>query len=391
MSDSFNTQPTNNNSSTEQHFEWVSSDERLTTLALQWQTEKVIALDTEFIRSRTFFPKIGLLQIADSKGIYLIDQLSIDDIKPLQDIMTNQNLVKVIHSCSEDLEVFQHYLSALPTPLFDTQIAAAFAGYGASIGYAGLVNAIQGDEIPKQETRSDWLQRPLSDSQLRYAALDVEHLLLIHKQLSEELTDKSRLLWAQHECEALLQKYQQPQQHSQYYQRIKSAWKLKPYQLSVLQELCAWREQAVREINIPRSHLVKDSVLWEMAQRTPENLKQLRRLRDIPPRFIEKYGEHCLSLIESALDDNRQHPERLPAPLSVDQVTIFKQLKAQVVSVADTLKIPPELLARKAEIESLVRVMHDKPIPLPVPLQGWRHEIIGQLLLDHLSKEVLPK
>ncbi|MGH1486606.1 MAG: ribonuclease D [Cellvibrionaceae bacterium] len=373
-------------------FEWVDNDQRLAELSTQWQQQAAIALDTEFIRSRTFFPKVGLLQIADSNGIYLIDPLAISDINPLKDLLQNPLVTKIIHSCSEDLEVFQHYLSVLPAPLFDTQIAAAFAGYGASIGYANLVSMIQGDVIPKQETRSDWMQRPLSQSQLDYAALDVEHLLLIHRTLVDELEKKDRLSWLNADCEQLLEKYRQSDAHSDYYQRVKSAWKLKPHQLAVLQDLCSWREEEARTVDIPRSHLVKDIVLLEMARRTPENKKQLARLREVQSRFIETYGDHCLQIVQQALE-NDNHPEHLPSPLGPEQVDVFKQLKSHVVTIADSLKVPPEFLARKKDLELLVRsiqnVPSSLPAALPATLTGWRYEVIGQPLLDYLSTELL--
>ena len=370
-------------------FEWVDTDHRLAELSVQWQQQAAIALDTEFIRSRTFFPKIGLLQIADSSGIYLIDPLAITNTQPLKELLQNPSVTKVIHSCSEDLDVFQHYLAVLPAPLFDTQIAAAFAGYGASIGYASLVSRVQGNIIPKQETRSDWMQRPLSQSQLDYAALDVEHLLRIHRTLVEALKNKGRLLWLQADCEQLLQKFRQADLYSNYYRRVKSAWKLKPYQLAVLQDLCSWREQQARTVDIPRNHLVKDLVLLEMARRTPENKKQLARLRELPSRFIESYGDHCLQIIQQALEKDH-YPEPLPSPLGPEQIDIFKQLKAHVVGLADSLHMPPAVLVRKKDLESLVRSIENVPSPsasLPTTLTGWRHKIVGQPLLDYLAEK----
>ena len=369
-------------------FEWVDNGQRLSILVDQWRQQRVIALDTEFIRSRTFFPKIGLLQVADAQGIYLIDPLSIVDIQPLQSVLQDTQVIKVLHSCSEDLDVFQHYLSVLPTPLFDTQIAAAFAGYGASIGYANLVNTLQGDSIPKQETRSDWLQRPLSQSQLEYAALDVDALLPIYRQLVADLNKQQRLSWVETECQQLLHKYEVGEAFSQYYRRVKSAWKLQPHQLFVLQNLCAWREQQVRQLDIPRSRLIKDATLWEIAKTTPSNLKALKRIRDIHPRFIEKYGVHCLKVIQESLDNPTEYPEAIPLPLAAEQMDLFKRLKSKVVAIAEALKIPPEFLARKKDLELLVRSVQGSSMTLPQSLQGWRDEIIGQPLLD-LMKEQL--
>ena len=370
-------------------FEWVDSDQRLTALCAQWRQQEAIALDTEFIRSRTFFPDIGLLQVADQQGSYLIDPLAIDDKQALQAFLSDNNVTKVIHSCSEDLDVFRRYLSVLPTPLFDTQVAAAFAGYGASISYANLVNETQGHVIPKQETRSDWLQRPLSQSQLEYAALDVFHLLAIYQQLKASLLSKQRLSWFETDCEKIVQAKTKDDDFSEYYLRVKAAWKLNSQQLAVLQHLCEWREQEVRKLNIPRNRLVKDGCLWDMAYRLPESKKQLSRIRELHPRFIEKYSQHCLKIIQDIAEQQSMHLPTLPAPLNAAEVTLFKALKSLVVELAEKLSMPPELLARKKDLEFLVRSAQDgAAINLPHSLQNWRRDIIGAPLLRQLKQSI---
>lgn len=159
---------------------WIEQDTELAELCQRWRQQAAIAVDTEFMRTSTFYPIAGLIQIGDGKGCYLIDPLAIQDFTPLRDLLLDESVTKVLHSCSEDLVVFQRLLGIVPAPLFDTQIAAAFAGYGFSLGYAGLVKAVLNTEIPKEETRSDWLQRPLSVAQLKYAALDVAHMLIVY-------------------------------------------------------------------------------------------------------------------------------------------------------------------------------------------------------------------
>ncbi|MEO0442363.1 MAG: ribonuclease D [Pseudomonadota bacterium] len=367
-------------------FEWVDSNQRLVDLCAQWRQQQAIALDTEFIRSRTFFPEIGLLQVADQQGNYLIDPLAISDKQALQACLTDKRVTKVIHSCSEDLDVFQRYLSIVPSPLFDTQIAAAFAGHGASISYANLVKQIQGQEIPKQETRSDWLQRPLSQSQLEYATLDVLHLLAIYRQLKASLRSKQRLSWLEADCQRIVEIKAEQENLGEYYLKIKSAWKLNPQQLAVLQHLCQWREQHVRKLNIPRGRLVKDGCLWEMAYRLPQNRSQLSRIKELHPRFIEKYGQPCLQIIQDTAEQSMPLPA-LPAPLNVQEMSLFKTLKSLVVELAENLSMPPELLARKKDIEFLVRhAQAEGSITLPHSLQNWRRDIVGGPLLKQLMK-----
>ena len=367
-------------------FEWIDDDERLRHLCTQWRQQEAVALDTEFIRTRTFFPNIGLLQVADRHGIYLVDPLAIVDKQPLQAFLADQKVTKVIHSCSEDLDVFTRYLAVVPTPLFDTQIAAAFAGLGASISYARLVDAICGEVIPKQETRSNWLQRPLSQSQLDYAALDVVHLLDIYRQLKDRLQAKQRLVWVTADCDTIVQTKTRKDDFSQYYLKIKAAWKLNSQQLAVLQHLCIWREQKVRELNIPRSRLVKDSGLWDMACRLPQNKQQMLHIGELHPRFVAKYSQHCLQLIENVAEKQAVHLPVLPPPLNAEQVTLFKSLKSLVVDLAEHMEMPPELLARKQDIEFLVRNAHTgDSISLPYSLHNWRHGIVGRPLLNHLK------
>jgi len=368
--------------------EWIDTDQRLAELCEQWQQQDVIALDTEFIRTRTFFPKLGLLQIADAHGIYLVDPLAMEQFEPVREVLQNTNVVKIIHSCSEDLEVFERFFSVLPQPLFDTQIAASFAGKGSSISYANLIKAMRGDIIPKQETRSDWLQRPLSQSQLEYAALDVEHLIETYHTLVDELTQLQRLEWVKKECQQCINKIVDSDNFNQYYRKVKSAWKLKPAQLAVLRALCEWREKEAREIDIPRNHLVKDSSLLEMARILPKETLQFYKLRDMQPKFVDHHGEECLYIMETALGNVENYPEALPAPLTASQNQLFRSLKEVVVSTAECLSIPPEFLARKKDLEALVHQYEETTITLPKGLQDWREEVIGNALLERLALEV---
>ncbi|MFT7491526.1 MAG: ribonuclease D [Pseudohongiellaceae bacterium] len=371
-----------------QTFEWVDTNERLKQLCAQWSSEKALALDTEFIRTDTFYPIMGLLQIADTQGIYLLDPLAINNKEPLQELWKNTAVVKIIHSCSEDLEVFNRYLEVLPTPLFDTQVAAAFVGIGSSMGYSNLVELLFGDLIPKDETRSDWLQRPLSDAQLNYAALDVVHLLPIYHELTQRLSDQQRLQWVELECAALITKASTSNSVTHHYLRIKSAWKLQPKQLAVLKALCSWRESETRVIDIPRNRLIKDSALFDIAQRLPKTKDQLIELNDVNQRFFSSYGEHCLQLIDDVLADDDNYPDRLVAPLNAEQRKLFKQLKTHVVDVAEKISMPAEYLVRKKELEEIVRYPQQALLFTPKALKGWREAVITKSLLSILSETI---
>jgi ribonuclease D len=320
-----------------------------------------------------------------------VDPLAIDNKEPLQELWKNTRVVKIIHSCSEDLEVFNRYLEVLPTPLFDTQVAAAFVGIGSSMGYSNLVELLFGDLIPKDETRSDWLQRPLSEAQLNYAALDVVHLLPIYHELTQRLSDQQRQQWVELECAALIVKAGSNNSVTHHYLRIKSAWKLQPKQLAVLKALCSWRESETRIIDIPRNRLIKDSALFDIAQRLPKTKDQLTELNDVHNRFYTSYGEHCLQLINDVLADDSNYPDRLAAPLNAEQRKLFKQLKAHVVEISEHISLPAEYLIRKKDLEEVARYPQQTLLYTPKALVGWREDVITKSLLSILSSTIKEK
>jgi ribonuclease D len=363
---------------------WIDQDAELAELCERWSQQAAIAVDTEFMRSDTFYPIAGLIQVGDGKGCYLIDPLAISDFEPLKQLMLNPGVTKVLHACSEDLEVFQRLLGLVPEPIFDTQIAAAFAGLGFSLGYAGLVNALLKIDIPKSETRSDWLQRPLALAQLKYAALDVAHLLVIYGKLLQTLKEKERLQWVVDDCAELVRNARQEPDFNSYYTKVGSAWKLRRRELAILQKLCHWREAEARARDMPRNRLAKENALWEIARWQPADLTGLKRINDLPSRTAERYGEQLLAIVKAALeeDDESAWPERLPAPLGREHAPLLKAFKRQVRARAHQLQVPPELLVRKREYEALVRSGFETgDYRLPERLKGWRHHIVGEELL----------
>src|SRR5690606_5114128 len=215
-------------------------------------------LDTEFMRTNTFYPVPALVQVNDGQANYLIDPQAIENLSPLAQIISAPQVQKVLHACSEDLEVFQVLLKCLPVNLLDTQIAAAFCGYGYSVGYANLVSAVLDIQLPKSETRSNWLQRPLTDAQQNYAALDVEYLHRLTVDLKGQLQTLEREQWVEDECKQLTVNYLEGQKLSNASLRFRGAWRLNQRQLAALMELAAWRDQTAQTHNIVRNHVVRD-------------------------------------------------------------------------------------------------------------------------------------
>lgn len=360
---------------------WINSSEQLAELCARWREQSAVALDTEFMRSRTFYPLPALVQIGDGKHCYLIDNLAIENLEPLRELMLDTRVVKVMHSCSEDLETLERLLGAIPEPIFDTQIAATLANMGAGLGYAATVQKLLQIELPKSETRSDWLQRPLSESQKNYAALDVAWLPLVYGMLLKQLRELGRLEWLHEDCAALIQAAKNPEPPELYYQRVKGAWRLKGAQLAVLQDLCAWREREARLQDLPRNHLLKENVCLSLAQSMPKYLATLSQ-PGLEGKTLRVYGETLLQLIARAAE-RQDTPPSLPQPLTRAQGDQLKSLRKKASELAEINNLPPEILVRKKELETLVQ--SDKP-QLEGRLLGWRRDVIGEPLLAHLAQ-----
>ncbi|WKD49121.1 ribonuclease D [Microbulbifer spongiae] len=360
---------------------WVDTKAQLADLCDVWRHQRAVALDTEFMRSRTFYPQPALVQIGDGKHCYLIDNLAIDDLQPLRDLLLHTAVTKIMHSCSEDLETLERLLGVIPEPIFDTQIAAAMSGMQASLGYAAAVRSLLNVELPKSETRSNWLQRPLSDAQKKYAALDVAWLPVLYAVLSKRLRERGRLEWLQEDCAALVAAARNPQPPELYYQKVKGAWRLRGKQLAALQDLCAWREREARALDIPRNHLLKESLCMAMAQQMPRHKGALSQL-GLEGRVLRQHGDILLQITSRSIQ-RQETPPCLPQPLNRQQGEIFKQLRRQLAAIAAREALPSEILIRKKELEALVQANSPE---LRGRLRGWRAEIIGCPLLKLLRQ-----
>ncbi|WP_263139151.1 ribonuclease D [Pseudomonas alcaligenes] len=367
---------------------WIRDDESLARQCDEWKRLPYVALDTEFMRVDTFYPIAALLQVCDGQRVYLIDPLAIQVWTPLAEVLENPAVVKVLHACSEDLEVFQRLLGSLPTPLFDTQLAAAYLNIGFSMGYSRLVQEVLGIELPKGETRSDWLQRPLSDMQVRYAAEDAQHLAEVYRELDARLSAEKRA-WLLEDGAELVANLRREVDPQTLYRDAKLGWKLTPQQLAVLRALYAWREREARVRDQPRNRILREHSLWPLARFQPDNPVSLARIEDMHPKTVRQDGETIIRLIrEAAASEAQTWPAPLPEPLPVEAATLLKALRAIGQAEAERLQIAPELMLRKKTLEALLRTGYpDGPYSLPDSLRGWRRERMGQALLDALLKE----
>ncbi len=365
---------------------WIRDDDSLARQCAQWQSLPFVALDTEFMRVDTFYPIAALLQIGDGSSAWLIDPLLISDWTPLSALLENTDVIKVVHACSEDLEVLLRLTGSLPAPLFDTQLAAAYLNIGFSMGYSRLVQEVLNIDLPKGETRSDWLQRPLSETQISYAAEDAVHLAELFGLLRPRLSDE-KYLWVLEDGAELVANLRRETDPYELYRDAKLAWKLSRAQLAVLRELCAWREIQARSRNLPRNRIVREHSLWPLARTQPDNLSALARIEDMHPRTVRQDGEFLLELIrKSGSLPPDQWPPALPEPLPIEASGILKGLRAIGQQYAEQLDIAPEVVLRKKTLEALLKSGYpDGPYTLPDSLRGWRRELMGQALLDSLT------
>lgn len=357
---------------------WITSDSELAAATAGWGS--VICLDTEFLRTDTFFPLPGLYQVQAENQIFLLDPLTINDWSGFVELLENPQVVIVMHACGEDLELMRHHIGAIPTNIFDTQVAYAFVSTSFSTSYANLVSSLLEVDLPKHETRSDWRQRPLSETQIRYASEDVVYLPELYRVLKADLERTGRESWF-NETMQERGRYE-PGDPDQHYRNNKRAWRLSGEDLSVLQRLTAWRERRAMDEDVPRNRIVWDEHLIEFA-REPQ-LDADKVWETLPKPIARRYAD---LLVAEHLEGRSAEPlERLVQPLSQRQGAVSKRLKALARESAESLAFSPELLARKRDIEECIRHFQ-RTGKLSSAYLGWRHSLVGDQFQTILEAE----
>lgn len=365
---------------------WIDTENQLNDVIAALKGVNFVAIDTEFIRTNTFFPKLALIQISDGRKCWLIDVLNIADMSPLRKLLQSNDKTFIFHACAEDLEVLEHALDCVPERIFDTQIAAGIVGRGFSMGYARLVNQVFIVDLDKQATRSNWLARPLTEEQKNYAAEDVAYLHRLHRLLSDELKEQCREGWFSEESGAVFAMVASRRNSDDYYLRVKGAWRLEAGSMKALKRLCDWRELEARQRDKPRAHVVKDIVLLEIAKRMPSCIEHLAGIDHLYVRQIKRYGDDILQeVLRSKLDCELS---AMPQPLTKSQNDILKKLRVSLNLVAEENKIPHEFLSNKKELESIIRSLGDEGFLLPTRLTcGWRANLVKSVF-EQLSRNV---
>lgn len=373
---------------------YITSDEEFATLCRRWQDSFAIALDTEFMRTNTFYAKIGLLQIADEDAVYLIDPLEIKDWDCFRELLINSKCIIVVHSASEDLNLLLTHTACLPKNLFDTQLAAAFLGLGFSLSYQALVEQQTGITVEKGETRSDWLRRPLTENQLQYAANDVIYLLDIANTLRDALISKSRLSWFEAETETMLKAAEQVEDEmywSTLYAGISNAWKLSDEALRLSRRLCLWREAESRLRNRPRSWIVKDNDLQAIAvavaQAAVVDEGLLRSVKVQEPKFLQRYARDLSKILnEQDSDSTPLDRSNLNYPVEGSDRKTLKSLQKIVEDKAIQYQLAPELLGRKKHLLDIIKRFNQTgKLNWGGGQENWRQEILATEFLTSLT------
>ena len=363
----------------------IRDTERFAKLCEGWSSLPFIAIDTEFDRTNTFYPKIGLLQIADHSKCYLVDPLSIQDWSCFTNLLANPGPTFVIHSCGEDLNLLNTTLGQIPLRIFDTQIAAAFLGLGYSISYQALVAKLFSIDLPKDETRSDWLNRPLSETQLLYAANDACYLLKIQKVLYQQLIAENKLNWLESECAFLLDSSKEAENITNWYSAyasISNAWKLDKQGLQYLQALSYWREDTARKRDKPRYWIAKDVDLFSIAQQMADDsectLNKVNSLELSDERLLGKYADQIYKVLKyqnQAFDE--VDTKMLNKPLNAAMRVKLKACQQVVKRQSEKLSMAPELLARKKILhEQLWAYKNTGGLIWVGELSAWRREVL---------------
>lgn len=357
-------------------FEYIADDDALARLADRLERADWLAFDTEFVRESTFWPRLCLLQVADRHGlIACIDPLSVSRLDPLLDAAWRDGVIKVFHAASQDLELLYRERSPMPGPLFDTQVAAALLGDDVQVGYASAVEAHTGVQLAKAHTRTDWSRRPLTGSELDYAADDVRHLPALYDALHAELVARGRLDWALHETASMADPARYAPDLANAWRRVKGVRDLDAAGMAALQRLAAWREQTAMRTDRPRRWILGDEQLVLIARSRPGGKAALAAIDGMPPAVLRKHSDALLDALHESAVLPGAGPEVI-TPLERSERDLIDTMMKRVRARAEELSIAAPMLATRRDCEALVR--GQRP---PALLHGWRRELIGEDLL----------
>ena len=372
---------------------YLTTEKDLADFCLKLKSSPTLAVDTEFVRERTYYHKIGLIQVSDGSNCAAIDPIQISNLEPFLDLIRNQNTVKVFHAARQDLEILHRLCNTLIRPVFDTQIAASVVGWGSQISFAKIVNKVLGKKIDKSETYTDWCKRPLSERQIEYALDDVRLLFPVYENLKKVLKSLEREEWLQGEFVSLEdpENFKVPNLEK-LYMRIKNIRTLAPKNFAIICELAQWREKEAQNRNCLAKNIVRDESLMELARKAPIDIEALSCIRGLHKNEIARSKVKILAAIQKGLSVPPDQIPKLPeseiyrAPPGIEEM-----LSALVQIRADQLKIEPSVLADRKKINDFIKCFDQKlNIEKHSLFCGWRKDAIGnQLFLALTGKMAL--
>ncbi|MDO6405381.1 ribonuclease D [Pantoea phytobeneficialis] len=372
------------------NYSLIDQNDQLAAVCDKARQHSAVALDTEFVRTRTYYPQLGLIQLFDGEQLVLIDPLNISDWSPFIALLRDTQVTKFLHAGGEDLEVFLHRFRCLPDPMVDTQILAAFAGQPLSWGFAAMVMHFNQIELDKSEARTDWLARPLTARQCEYAAADVAYLLPIAHQLVAQTEAAGNMAAALSECDTLCQRRLDVLVPEDAWRDITNAWQLRPRQLAALQRLAAWRLNIARQKDMAVNFVVREENLWKVARFMPGSLGELDHL-GLNGHEIRFHGKALVAMVAEA---QAQDESTLPQPLGnlidhPEYKQTFKAIKALVQQVSEETGFSQELLASRRQINQVLSVHWGLKNASRTPelIAGWRGDLfkarIDEILQTH--------
>ncbi len=367
--------------------QFITTAEALAALCARLEGEAFITVDTEFMREKTYYPELCLVQVAGSHDVAVVDaQAGGMDLAPLGRLLARPDMVKVFHACRQDVEIFLHLFGAVPENLFDTQVAAMVAGFGDQVGYDSLVQALTGGHIDKAHRFSDWSARPLTKAQIDYAAADVTHLRVVYEKLAARLRTEGRLGWVAEEMAVLALPETYVVDPARAWERLKLRTNNRR-QIALVQAIAAWREREAQRINIPRGRLLKDEQILEIAALAPDNAEALTRARGVSAGFANgKSGVSLLAAIAQTKALGEGDLPRVERPRDAPRASpaLVALLKVLLNAAAEKNNVAARLVAGSEEIEALAL---DEHTPNPI-LEGWRREMFGENALRLIRGEI---
>ena len=367
---------------------YVTTDEDLPELIAKLENCEILAVDTEFVREKTYFHRLGLIQIGGDGFYGAVDPISVKNLGPLLELLKRRDKIKVFHAGKQDLEILFRLTGEVVQPIFDTQVAASMVGWGAQISFAKIVKKVTGKTINKSETYTDWCRRPLRQSQIDYALDDVRYLVPVYHKLVKQLDKLNRTEWVEDEHRELVDPshFELPNPQKVYL-KVKNFRTLKPRNLAVLRELAAWREEQAMQRNCLAKSIIRDEPLLEIARNLPQSRKEIADIRGVNSREISSNGDEIIALIKKGMSISEDLYPTFPESSHYSTGRGVEELLAAFVQIrSEVLKIEPHMLADRKMIHSFVELHEKKEDLQKHPLfHGWRKELIGSDL--HLLLE----